>query len=102
MPKLVSTILLATVLGASPLAVSAPTQAAPPPPNQHHQQVAPQRGEKLPDDTKRESVNPDDYQRLGLKTPAKGYRWVKVGNQYVMIAVTTGLITAILGGIANN
>ncbi|MCX8999845.1 RcnB family protein [Rhizobiaceae bacterium BDR2-2] len=38
-----------------------------------------------------------DYRRYNLKTPPKGHRWVREGNQYLLVATATGVIAAIAG-----
>lgn len=37
-----------------------------------------------------------DYKRHGLRKPGRGQHWVKVDNQYLLIAGATGLIAGIL------
>ncbi|PJR88801.1 hypothetical protein CN878_16450 [Ochrobactrum sp. 695/2009] len=37
-----------------------------------------------------------DYKRYGLRRPRPGQHWVKVDNQYLLIAGATGLIAGIL------
>lgn len=37
-----------------------------------------------------------DYKRYGLQKPGRGQHWVKVDNQYLLIAGATGLIAGIL------
>ena len=37
-----------------------------------------------------------DYHRHGLRTPPRGYRWQRVDNDYVLAAVATGLIAAVI------
>lgn len=34
----------------------------------------------------------------GLYAPPYGYRWVRVGNQFLLTAVATGIITAVVAG----
>lgn len=33
-----------------------------------------------------------DYHRYGLRAPPRGYRWHRVGNDYLLAAIATGLI----------
>lgn len=37
------------------------------------------------------------YRGRGLYAPPRGYRWVRSGNDAVLIAVTSGLIGAVIG-----
>lgn len=37
-----------------------------------------------------------DYRRYGLRAPPRGYRWHRVGDQYVLAAVATGLIASVI------
>jgi len=34
----------------------------------------------------------DDYGRWGLRRPPYGYHWVRVGDDYLLVAIATGLI----------
>jgi Ni/Co efflux regulator RcnB len=109
MKKLISAVALAAMVGAGQLAVAAPVQAAGLPhvvqhSNDHraddHRAFTFKKGKRLPSNYKRHYVDSRDYHRLHLKTPPRGYRWVKEGNTYMMIAITSGVIGAILGAIA--
>jgi Ni/Co efflux regulator RcnB len=40
-----------------------------------------------------------DYRSHHLRPPPRGYQWVRVDNDYMLVALTTGLIASI---IANN
>lgn len=55
------------------------------------------RGQRLSADQRRYVVN--DWQRRGLRTPPRGYRWVRENNNsgdFLLVAVATGLIATIL------
>lgn len=39
-----------------------------------------------------------DYRRHHLRQPPRGYQWVQYDNDYMMVALTTGLIAAIIAG----
>ncbi len=41
-----------------------------------------------------------DWRQHHLHEPPSGYEWVQSGNQFVMIAVTTGIIASIIAGSA--
>jgi Ni/Co efflux regulator RcnB len=55
------------------------------------------RGQRLSAIQRRYVVN--DWQRRGLRTPPRGYRWVRENNNsgdFLLVAVATGLIATIL------
>lgn len=37
-----------------------------------------------------------DYQRHGLKRPARGQQWIKIDNNYLLINMATGIIANIM------
>ncbi|MEN3397446.1 RcnB family protein [Brucella melitensis] len=39
-----------------------------------------------------------DYKRYGLRAPARGQRWIKVDDQFLLITAATGLIVGVLAG----
>lgn len=39
-----------------------------------------------------------DHRRYNLKAPPKGHRWVRDGNDFLLIATGTGIIAAIVAG----
>jgi Ni/Co efflux regulator RcnB len=39
-----------------------------------------------------------DHRRHNLKTPPKGYRWVRDGNDFLLIAIGSGIIASIVAG----
>jgi Ni/Co efflux regulator RcnB len=56
------------------------------------------RGQRLPSEY-RTRGHYVDYRRHHLRAPPRGYQWVQVDNNYVMVALASGLIASI---IANN
>jgi Ni/Co efflux regulator RcnB len=38
----------------------------------------------------------NDWQHHGLHRPPQGYEWVNYGGQYMMIALTTGIIASVI------
>jgi Ni/Co efflux regulator RcnB len=40
------------------------------------------------------AVRVDDYRRHGLPAPKRGHRWVRVGGQYLLIGIASGLIAS--------
>lgn len=53
------------------------------------------RGQRMYDWRRYERV---DYRRHKLRTPPRGYQWVRDGNDYLMISVASGLIASIIAG----
>jgi Ni/Co efflux regulator RcnB len=39
-----------------------------------------------------------DYRSHHLRAPPRGYQWVQVDNNYMMVALTSGLIASIVAG----
>ncbi|MFD1695613.1 RcnB family protein [Roseibium aestuarii] len=37
-----------------------------------------------------------DYRKHGLRKPPAGHRWVRHGNDYVLVAIGTGIIASII------
>lgn len=44
----------------------------------------------------RHVVNRGDWNRYHLRQPPHGYEWVQDGNQFVLIAITSGIIAAVI------
>ncbi|MFN3354058.1 MAG: RcnB family protein [Brevundimonas sp.] len=42
-----------------------------------------------------------DYNRYGLRAPPRGYHYVRTGDDVVLAAVATGVITAVIAGLFN-
>lgn len=57
------------------------------------------RGNRVPDWQRKHVVR--DYNRYGLRQPPSGYQYVRSGNDVVLAAVATGLITAVIAGLFN-
>jgi Ni/Co efflux regulator RcnB len=53
-------------------------------------------GERLPPAWRTDRYYVTDYGRYNLRPPPRGYRWVRVDNDIVLVALTTGLITEAL------
>ncbi len=98
-------ILLATValtFVAAPFAAEAQTQH----PQYRHgvqqrhdmHRPAPQahwrKGQRYNDWRKHQEIR--DYQRYGLRKPGRGQRWIRVGNEYLLVTAATGFIAGIL------
>ena len=54
------------------------------------------RGERLPSNYRTRS-HYVDYRRHHLRQPPRGYQWVQVNNQYLMVALASGMIWQIVG-----
>jgi Ni/Co efflux regulator RcnB len=55
------------------------------------------RGERLPYSYYQDRGHYVDYRAYHLRTPPRGYRWVRTeDNNYALVAVTTGLIASII------
>lgn len=37
-----------------------------------------------------------DYHRYGLRRPAPGQQWIRIGNYFLLVGVTTGIIASIV------
>lgn len=55
------------------------------------------RGQRLPSQYRTRNYYVD-YRSHHLRRPPHGYQWVRADNQYVLMAVTTGLIAEIIAG----
>ena len=99
---------------------AAPPRAQPAPPAYGRFQQAPRRfsasrytpprgyqvrswsyGQRMPSQYRARSYVVSDYGRYGLRAPPRGYEYVRSGNDVVLTAVATGLITAVIAGLFN-
>lgn len=51
------------------------------------------RGHRLPSEYRSHAV---DYRRYHLRRPGHGERWVRVGNEYLLITITSGVIASVV------
>lgn len=58
-------------------------------------------GQRLPSQYRARTYVVSDYGRYGLRAPPRGYEYVRTGNDVVLTAVATGLITAVIAGLFN-
>ena len=56
------------------------------------------RGDRLPTYYRGRQYVVDDWRGHGLHAPPRGYHWVPTGGDYVLVAVTTGVILELLLG----
>jgi Ni/Co efflux regulator RcnB len=54
------------------------------------------RGERLPPSYYQSRTYYVDYRTFHLRRPPYGYQWVRVDDDYVLVALTTGLIASII------
>jgi Ni/Co efflux regulator RcnB len=54
------------------------------------------RGERLPMEYRQRIFVVDDWRNHRLSSPPRGYHWVQMGGDYVLIAITTGIILDLL------
>jgi Ni/Co efflux regulator RcnB len=58
-------------------------------------------GQRMPASYRSSTYVVRDYNRYGLRQPPRGYQYVRSGNDVVLTAVATGLITAVIAGLFN-
>ena len=56
------------------------------------------RGQRLPPEYHNRNYVVDDWRGHHLSAPPRGYHWVQTGNDYVLVAIASGLIAQILLG----
>lgn len=54
------------------------------------------RGDRLPREYRSNSYVVDDWRGHHLSAPPRGYHWVQTGGDYVLVAITTGIILQLL------
>ena len=54
------------------------------------------RGSRLPPQYRSRQYVVDDWRGHRLSAPPRGYHWVQAGNDYVLVAIATGIIASIL------
>ncbi len=57
------------------------------------------KGQRLDNRYRHNVVSARDYSRYRLHNPPRGYQWVRADNDFVLVAVTTGLIASIIGAM---
>ncbi|MDM9628373.1 RcnB family protein [Rhizobium sp. S152] len=56
------------------------------------------RGHRMSPAERRHMQEVRDYRRYRLAPPPRGYRWVRVNNDYLMISVASNVISSIVTG----
>lgn len=54
------------------------------------------RGDRVPLNYRSKQYVVDDWQSHGLRRPPRGYHWVQNGSDYLLVAMTTGIILDLL------
>jgi Ni/Co efflux regulator RcnB len=54
------------------------------------------RGDRLPPEYRSHSYVVDDWRGHHLSAPPRGYHWVQNGGDYILVAITTGIILELL------
>ena len=54
------------------------------------------RGDRLPREYRNRQYVVDDWRGHRLSSPPRGYHWVQTGGDYVLVAITTGVILQLL------
>ena len=54
------------------------------------------RGDRLPPEYRSRSYVVDDWRGHRLSAPPRGYHWVQMGGDYVLVAIATGVILQLL------
>ncbi len=54
------------------------------------------RGQRLAPEYRRHEYIVDNWRGHHLKAPPRGYHWVQTGPDYVLVAITTGIIAQIV------
>jgi Ni/Co efflux regulator RcnB len=54
------------------------------------------RGDRLPTKYRNRTYVVDDWRGHRLSAPPRGYHWVQVGGDYVLVAIATGVILQLL------
>ena len=77
-----------------------PERRGPPPRFEERRGAGPDhdfyRGSRLPPQYRSRQYVVDDWRRHHLAPPPRGYHWVQVGVDYVLVAIATGIIAQIL------
>jgi Ni/Co efflux regulator RcnB len=54
------------------------------------------KGHRMSAAERRRMADVRDYRRYRLSAPPRGYKWVKVDNDFLMIAAATGIISSVI------
>lgn len=54
------------------------------------------KGYRLSPAERRRMADVHDYRRYHLRAPPRGYRWVRVDNDYLLVGITSGIISSFI------
>lgn len=54
------------------------------------------KGHRMTPAERRHMAEVRDYRRYRLSAPPRGYHWVRVDNEFLLVGVATGLITSVI------
>lgn len=54
------------------------------------------KGYRLSPAERRRMADVHDYRRYHLRSPPHGYRWVRVDNDYLLVGITSGIISSFI------
>ncbi|MFJ2982205.1 MULTISPECIES: RcnB family protein [unclassified Pseudomonas] len=93
-PRLLPALLLAA-LPCAPMVASAASSAEESitAPETHNREL--KVGDKAPDQYKRDDQTVTDWKAKGLPAPEKESHWVRMGEHYVLVQITNGVVLAI-------
>lgn len=70
--------------------------AGPPPAEDTWQHPDWRRGDRVPQQYRDRQYVVEDYHQYRLNTPPRGYHWVGVGGDFLLVAISTGVISQIV------
>jgi Ni/Co efflux regulator RcnB len=56
------------------------------------------KGDRFPAEYRNRHYVVDDWRGHNLSAPPRGYQWVQSGNDYVLIAIASGIIASLILG----
>jgi Ni/Co efflux regulator RcnB len=54
------------------------------------------RGDRLPPQYRQSQYVVSDWRAHGLRPPPRGYHWMQNGSDYVLAAIATGVVSAVI------
>ncbi|MGF6396108.1 RcnB family protein [Pseudomonas plecoglossicida] len=92
--RLLPSLLLAALPCLPMVATAAPsTEESITAPQTHNREI--KVGDKAPDQYKRDDQAVKDWKAKGLPAPEKVSHWVRMGEHYVLVQITNGVVLAI-------
>jgi Ni/Co efflux regulator RcnB len=56
------------------------------------------KGHRMSPAERRRMAEVRDYRRYRLSAPPRGYHWVRADNQFLLVGITSGIISSIIAG----